>query len=318
MAPFTDTSRQVRVLLSLAISAGLLLSLHFSAPRVTGLWWLTLFNSLHVVVFAVVALSIFVSMKAFTSMTSAQNAIVAGVTTIVLSFMSEAAQIPGPRDASIVDLLFDAGGAIGTLLVAFAACSVTSASRNSRVVSGIAGTSILLAPLSPLVSVSAAYIERNARKPVLVSFDSHFVRTFLRTQNATLEVLVHPPVNQKIGQVSLHNGVWPGLIIHDIWPDWRPYSMLIIDLALAGEEPLDINVRVHDRLHKQGDHLYSDRFNMTNVMQPGRHTLRIPLEKIRHAPKERPMDLSHIDGIVIFCSQKDAGRQFELLEIRLE
>lgn len=302
----------------LAISAGLLLSLHYFAPPATGLWLFTFFNSLHVSVFAVIALSLFVAMSVFTGSTRAQSATIAGIIAIVLGIISEAAQIPGPRDASVEDLLSNTGGAIGALLVVLATTGDRSASKISRVVFFVAGSAILLAALLPMILVSAAYLERNYRKPLLVSFDSRFARTFIRTQNATLELLVQSPAKRKIGQVSLDNGAWPGLIFHDIWPDWRPYSVLTIDLALAGDAPLDINIRVHDRLHKQGDQPYRDRFNMTHAMQPGRYTLRIPLEKIRNAPKGRKMDLSQIDGIVVFCSPKNAGRQFDLLEIRLE
>ena len=137
-------------------------------------------------------------------------------------------------------------------------------------------------------------------------------------QNATLEIIDHPSTSRKVGQVTLSDGAWPGILFHDLWPDWRPYSMLIIDLVVAGEAPLDINVRVHDRIHEQGDQAYKDRFNLTNRLRPGPQTLRISIDEIRNAPEGRIMELSQIDGIVIFCSAKDAGRQFKLLELRLE
>lgn len=313
-----EPAKRIHALWLLAIGAGLLLSLHFFHPLAGGLWHRTFFNSLHVLVFSFIALALFAATNVFTGKGFTHNAIIAGSTAIALGLVSEAAQIPGPRDASIEDIIADASGAIGGLLIALASNSAAFASWKARSGFYLAGTAILLAALIPLISVSAAYIERSHEYPVLVSFDSNFARTFVRIQNATLTIVARPTASRKVGQVSLHDGAWPGLIIHDIWPDWRNYSFLIIHLALAEEEPLDINIRVHDRWHKLGDQPYSDRFNMTLAMQPGQHRLRIPLEKIRSAPQERQMDLSKIDGIVLFCSPKDAGRQFELLEIRLE
>ncbi len=284
----------------------------------TGLWWLTFYDSLHVMVFAVIALTVFVGIQAFTSRSHVQNAVIAGITTIFFGFVSEAAQIPGPRDASLGDLLSDAAGATGTLLLLLAAGSSTTMTSRSRVALSISGTSILLAALFPFISVSAAYIERNHNEPILFSFDSSFSRKFVRMQNARLEVFDQSPGSRKAGQISLNKGAWPGIIFHDIWPDWRPYSTLIIDLGLAGEPSLEVNIRVNDRLHKLGNQPRNDRFNKTISLHPGRQTLRISLDEIQYAPKERRMDLSQIEGIVIFCSSAYAGRHFELLEIRLE
>ena len=95
-------------------------------------------------------------------------------------------------------------------------------------------------------------------------------------------------------------------------------SAFVVDFGLKGTAPHAIPVRNHARAHKLGDQRYNDRFNLSYILQPGRHTLRIPLKQIRNAPKDRQMDLSQIEGIVIFCSAGHAGRQFQLVEIQLE
>ena len=116
----------------------------------------------------------------------------------------------------------------------------------------------------------------------------------------------------------MNDGPWPGLIIHDIRPDWRDFSTLVIELGLEELRPLDINIRVHDQQHRNGEQPYRDRFNRTFELTKGADTIRIPLAEIRDAPQGRPMDLGQIDGIVIFCHARDSGREFRIGEIRLE
>ncbi len=127
-----------------------------------------------------------------------------------------------------------------------------------------------------------------------------------------------PTGQQKIGKVTFESGPWPGLVFHDIWPDWSEYSFLVIELGLDDPSPLDIHVRVHDRIHSLGNQPYDDRFNMTYTLENGSQVIRIPLGVIRAAPRTRQLDLSRIHGVVLFATRAETGRMFELVEIRLE
>ena len=318
MLPDARPDNGVPAKLLLISSAALLLLLHLYQPANTGLWAQTFFNSMHVPVFGIVAISLYVATATKARWSFLKRAAIVLAMVFVLSLLSEAAQIPGPRDASVKDLISDWLGAIAALFFVHAFAADKTLSRGRRIASALIGTAVLLVALSSLIGVSAAYLERGYQRPVLVSFDAHFGRYFRRTQNASLQLIRDTADARQIGQITLHDGAWPGIIFHDIWPDWRSYSTLIIEFGLAGDAPLDVHVRVHDREHKLGDQSYDDRFNQTITLQPGRHTLRIPLKDIRNAPGNRSMDMSHINGIVIFCSAKNAGRAFQLLEIRLE
>ena len=305
-------------LMLLAVSAGLLLLLHFYEPAPSGLWTDTLLESLHVPIFGIIALSLFVATGLRTDWRPAKRVAFVCVAATALALLSESAQISGPRDASFEDLMSDWLGASAALLFALALSGRHLYPLAARFSVALAGLALCLIALWPFISVSIAYIERNVQQPILVSFDARIGRVFRHTQHATLH-LSHDQVSKKtIGHITLEEGAWPGLIFNDIWPDWRDYSTLVIDFGLEGNEPLEINIRVHDRAHKLGDQPYNDRFNLSYKLQPGRHTLRVPLEQIRNAPKGRQMDLSQIEGIVVFCSAGHAGRQFQLVEIRLE
>lgn len=305
-------------LLLLAISACLLLLLHFYTPAPSGLWAQSFMESLHVPIFGIVAISLFVATGLRRDWGPVQRTIVVCTAAVALALLSEGAQMSGPRDASFEDLVSDWLGAGAALLFALALSKRHPFLPTARLGFAMAGLASCLVAMWPFISVSAAYMERNLKQPMLVSFDHHFGETFRRTQNTRLELRPDKGFGKITGIITLEEGAWPGLIFNDIWPDWRNYSALIVEFGLEGDAPLEINIRVHDRAHKLGGQPYNDRFNLSYELNPGRHTLRIPLERIRNAPKSRHMEMSQIEGIVIFSLAGQVGRQFQLVEIRLE
>jgi hypothetical protein len=303
--------------LSLSAAAGLLIALHITHITPHTLWLKTFLNSLHIFVFAAVAILIHSAIKRLTKLESSAVFIVALVASIFLGAISEAVQIYGPRDASFADLLLDGLGAAGALLVYIGLRPSLAPGRSVRVKALFGGIVLLLFALMPLLATSSAYVWRYTVKPTLISFESPLVNTFVRPQNARLSLVYDSQLAATVGQIELQRGAWPGLIIHDIWPDWTEYSQLIIYISVPGTEFLNINIRIHDRAHKVGEQLYSDRFNKTWTLPPGNHELRIPLEQLEEAPLSRAMNLAEIDGIAIFCARKDTGRTFTLNRVFL-
>ena len=302
----------------LALVATLLLLLHLVSPPTTGLWMQTFANSLHAPVFGVIGLCLFVLTGTIESFDLRRRAITAIGVTFLLGALSEAAQIPGPRHASVDDLMSNWLGAAGVVLLAVASSRRAAIGRPQRSAAAIAGISLLVVALAPLIRISAAYVERNNQEPLILSYDAYFGDRFLLAQHASMRISRQAATGRKIAHVTLLEGAWPGIIMHDIWPDWRAYTSLVIELGLSGDLPLDVNIRVHDRLHSLGRQPHNDRFNMEYVLRPGMHTLRVPLTRILNGPVNRQMDLAAIDGIAIFCSAREAGRSFQLASIRLE
>lgn len=300
----------------LSAAAALLIALHKVTPPVVGLWQQTALNSSHVFVFAFVALAFLAATAQLTRLSVWQQFFVALLAALVSGTASEAAQINTMRDASLEDLLSNWLGAAAALLLATAFRRGLSASKISRIAVVLSAVLVLVVALFPLLKVSAAYLERNADKASLVSSGDFFFRTFALPQNASLSVV---EIDGRMSRrVDLRDGAWPGVVFHDVWPDWTAHSSLVVELSLPDAAPLTVHIRVHDRAHRVGEQPYNDRFNVRRELAPGWNTVRIPLETIRNAPLGRQMDLSQIDGIVVFCAPKDAGRRFDLISIRLE
>ena len=106
--------------------------------------------------------------------------------------------------------------------------------------------------------------------------------------------------------------------LHDPWSDWRSYETLLLDLEYPSDAALPLTIRVHDEAHLRGDPPHRDRFNRRIELMPGRHEIDISLVDIASAPANRNMDLSRIDGLVLFGSITDAGARFLIHGIRLE
>ena len=314
--PPNTANRKMTRLALLAVVAVLLLTLHFYSPLRSGLWAQTFFDALHVPVFGLIALSLYAITPGHHR--RVYRIAISLAVTCVLSVLSEAAQIPVGRDASLHDLIADWLGAAGFLTAAVAVSPGFSISLVRRFAIGFVAVALLGWPLYPLANVSAAYLERNAQFPILVQFDSKFGAVLIRKQNVTLQISDQPGSGHKFAHVTVGAGPWPGVAFHDLSPDWRGYSTLIIDVEIGEDDPLEINVRVHDQAHKSYDNAYTDRYSKTFVLEPGRHTLQIPLEDIRQAPRDREMDLSEIEEIIVFSRASNSGRTIQLYEIRLQ
>ena len=305
----------LRILAS-AVVVILLLVIHFFSPSRGGLWLQTFYDSVHVPLFGVIAVCVLLVTPLHWSKRKRLLVVLGAV--LALSVLSEVAQIPTARDASFSDILADWFGAAGFVAVAIVFSSSISVPKGRGRYLLVLGIALIIWPLLPLAKVSAAYLERNQFLPALTSFDSRFGDMLFRMQNAEIRKVRRAIGNSHSAEISLQDNPWPGIIFHDLWPNWEPYLALVIQIENPEAESLPINIRVHDRAHRHSDQPYGDRFNRSIDLMPGTQTIRITLADIQSAPAGRQMRMTEIDGLVIFCTQKESGRRFVLHDIRLE
>jgi hypothetical protein len=295
--------------------AALLYALLFYRPPQGGLWTQVFFDSLHVPVFGLIAVGIYALWRPGKPWVA--RTLFALGAACMLGLLSEIAQIATSRDASIRDFVADCLGAAGFLGLAVALTPGQGLSPAHRVFSACVGLALLGSALAPLAHVSAAYIERDTQFPTIFEADNTFGRKLIRLQNARYEVAVAAGSNNTHAEITFLDAPWPGVAFHDLAPDWTAYQALIVDLAVDGEAPLRINLRVHDLVHRRNQ-AFGDRFNRTYDLPPGRHILEISLDDIRVAPQSREMNMTEIAELILFGSDADAGRSFRLYNIRLE
>jgi hypothetical protein len=107
-------------------------------------------------------------------------------------------------------------------------------------------------------------------------------------------------------------GPWEGLRYEAGDQDWRGYDRL--ELRVLNQGPrVDYRLRVDDR-SESGD---GTRSNHVLVLEPGMNEISFPVEDIRLAPEDRPLDLSAIDRIHFTLPPDQPSTELWLYSVRL-
>ena len=163
----------------------------------------------------------------------------------------------------------------------------------------------------PIGLTTAAYVQRASRLPQLVGLDSALGRYFLEASEAHF-------VSTSDGSVRVqpHRGRWPGIVLENVWPDWRSYSTLVIDVSNTATQAFSILVRIDDIRPAPR---YEDRYNQYFELAPvSRREIRIPVSEIESTPTGDRVDLAHIQRIILFEDGNRPTHSFNLNSLRLE
>jgi hypothetical protein len=111
-------------------------------------------------------------------------------------------------------------------------------------------------------------------------------------------------------------GQTPGIGFYEPVRDWQSHRWLVLDVENPADQPLNLGVRVHDEHHNRQFH---DRFNRRFPLGAGeRKTLRVSLDDVRHAPRNRLMDMAQISNITLFRGSATGSRRLRVHSMRLE
>lgn len=165
--------------------------------------------------------------------------------------------------------------------------------------------------VGPTAVTAIADARRASLLPQLVQLDSALGRHFLSASEAHLIVTANGSV-----RLQPERGRWPGISLDDVWPDWRGYSALVIDVSNTNTKAFSLLVRIDDR---RADPHYRDRYNQHFELAPlSRRVIRIPIADIESAPTGSRMDLSHLQRIILFEDGSSTTYPFYLNSLRLE
>lgn len=238
-----------------------------------------------------------------------------------IGLISELAQIPGPRDAQLKDLVVDALGIVGALGVA---ASFDGGVR--RLISTparlflpvVAGTALAVACV-PTLWFSYALLEQYRAFPALVTFEHAWERASIsQTDQARPEIVPAPEGWPVVGDYVAHSeesGRWGIFVSVHPRQDWRGYGRLSFVAASAGESfAMDIGVK---DLAK-GDEYHGVRFYKSVIVgqKPKRYI--VTFEEIQGVAKDRPFDFSRVEAVVFSAANPGNSQQLLLDDIRLE
>jgi hypothetical protein len=301
-------SRRLLFLFALFVLAAALLFVQLpNQPTYAGR---TLENAGHMPLFLLLTLGFLIVLRADFGFAGARLYALAGLIGAGGGFLSEVIQRPLRRDASWEDVFVDAIGVVCALALYALFDRRTEIARYTRLAALVVALVCIVAYVSPIVRMTRAYLHRNGEFPVLADFRS----------STELSWIVGYGVNRDIVrgalEVEFEADEFPGVSLYEPVHDWRRFKTLRIDVENPASEDLELVVRVHDRRHGK---VFSDRFNRRFKLGAGvRRELEIPLEDIRHGPRDRLMDMGHISDITLFRGSHKGSRRLRVYSLRLE
>jgi VanZ family protein len=240
---------------------------------------------------------------------------------MVLAAAAEAAQIPGPREAELGDLLTDALGIIAFLGIA------AVFDRRIRVTIGkqrvwlmaLISIPVLVLTLTPTVWLSYALIKRQQAMPQLLTFDKSWEQTYSSGVGGPLELIDAPDGwPEGSGKIArLHSaGKW-GLMLHiRPHPDWSEYSAVSFVAATSNEDMRRIALGLWgikpDDGSAQGR--YYTRASVTR--EPARYC--ILFEDLNTPSSTREFDLTQVYELLVGDLKDEIGVELLVDDFRLE
>jgi VanZ family protein len=270
----------------------------------------TLENAGHTPLFLIATLSVLFVLRHDLRIGGARSYALAGLIGVGAGLLSEVIQQPLRRDASWEDVFADAVGVVCALALFALFDRRAAIGKGTRLAAAALALVCIVMYFEPIVSMGRAYLHRNGQFPMLADFSS----------STELYWVVGYGVNRDIVrgalEVEFDADTFPGLSLHEPMPDWSGFKTLVIDVENPETVPLYLGVRVHDRRHGK---TYNDRFNRRfDLAGSERRELRIALDDIRHAPRERLMDMAHISDITLLRSGKTGSRRVRIYSVRLQ
>jgi VanZ family protein len=270
----------------------------------------TIENAGHTPLFFLVTMGLMFTLREIPRFAGARLYAIAGLVGAGTGFLSEIMQRQLSRDSSWEDVAADALGALLALAVYALFERRSNLKRRDRVGALLIAISCIAIFITPIVRMARAYVHRNGQFPVLADFHSRIELYW------TMSLGVNRRIVGDALEVEFVADQFPGVAFHEPVPDWRGYKTLVIDVENPDTEPLGLVVRVHDLKHI---HMFHDRFNRSFSLAAGeRRTLKIPLEDIRHGPRDRLMDMANISDVTLFKRIPKGSRRLRVYLLRLE
>lgn len=262
----------------------------------------------HVGLFGVVAL-LLLHTPALKRLAFGRRAVLTLAAVLLVGGALEVVQPLFGRSASLMDLGQNLAGA----LVAVAALAPAGVTRRSLAAVALAAVTVAL--YAPTIDL---WDRAQARQhfPLLGDFETRFEHR--RWSSGTPSTRVAHTGNRSL-EVPLRSGhSYPGTTLRRSIGNWHGYSALQFHIYLPEGPPLDLTVSIRDQVHFQRGGRYTDRFNRRYQLEPGWNAIRISVDSIRQAPRNRELELDDLAEVVFFTTRLDQDRVIYLDSVQLE
>ena len=241
---------------------------------------------------------------------------------IVAGVLIELAQYSFAREPDTSDVLRDVLGAlIGMLWFLWPYQNNKNTHNERRRVQAVLIVLVGFGTILQLAEISAIVLDewRMANVfPVIADFEtSNELQRW--SGSVALSQLKDRQENGKFSlKVNTGTEKYSGISLNYFVADWRDYKQLLMAIYNNESESFSITLRINDMQHRQGEQLYSDRFNRKIVLLPGWNQIVVSLKDIENAPETRKLNLAEIEHLGIFTTMEKTKRTFYLDNMRLQ
>ena len=164
--------------------------------------------------------------------------------------------------------------------------------------------------------------------PMLANFESstEWMRWHARDAQLTSS-RQNTTLGKQSGKLELGIGRYPGASLELPPNNWSPYQTLAFDIiweprkgrAHTEKHGNPVTLPLQIKLEDQGPNdAFENRFESTILLSPGKNRVRIPLEKIRNGPVDRPLRLDDMFRFSLFTVNLQNPETLFLDQMRLE
>jgi len=167
-----------------------------------------------------------------------------------------------------------------------------------------------------IIAFTDEYIARR-QFPELSSFETPFE---IQRWSGDADFIIDERIKQT-GKASLrvflNTDKYSGVGLRYFPKNWEGFSYFQFAVFNPSSEGISITCRIHDKKHTEQDQRYEDRFNRTFSIPQGWNTITVSLKDIKHAPKNRQMNMHEIRIVGFFATSLPYQRIIYLDDVKL-
>lgn len=275
-------------------------------------------SSLHAPGFGLVSLTILIFARRHIQPALAY--LLAFVGSSILGLAAETAQILGPRDAALSDLLQNLLGTASFLLIA-GIIEFRPRMSGLRYVTAMGlGSLLALAAIVPSLYYGSGLLVRASTFPELVRYESVWRRQLLDPQSSSRLRIVDPPNSwsQDSGKVAIAIANDANRLLYRLepYPDWDGYADLVFEASSGNNMPQSVLLVIRDTHDRRPfwTNVYTKRLEL------GQHAteFRVSIADVASAPEDGVLETSSIGNVFILADEKGGDESIIVGPMRLE
>lgn len=232
------------------------------------------------------------------------------ISAFIVGVFIEYLQYGSQRQTDWLDVKRDVLGALLALAVAHTSLAIT---WRQKLFNGFVLAAFILS-LWPLTKALIDEYHLHQQFPVLADFSKPFEAT--RWSSSAGHTISPTPTGEPALKVTFDTRRYANLDLKYFKHDWQSFKSLNLVIFNPSDEPLSINLRVHDLAH-ESNYRHNDRYNQRILLNSGWNQITRSIDAIQQAPTGRSMDMNKVVNLKLFSINLNSNRTLYLTSVFL-